>query len=222
MVSEEAITPENKGTIREEFLQKVDYLIEGLLRAKEYFDCYETIYNQQYENVKPLNVYPGFFQLCKQSFLYMPSVILAKMFDDNEKISLPKCRRILEQNWNSIVQNSADRTILAEYDQYLEASKDKKDKLKYIRDKLLAHNDPTAIHDDNLWATANMTVGDYWSLFRTAHEIIGILTMVTDMPTPVLGMGAPVELAHLVKIIESYPINKAEKKTVRRRADQGG
>ena len=198
-------------TIREGFLRKVDYLIEGLLRAKDYFDCYETIYNQQYENVKPLNVFPGFFQLCKQSFLYMPSVILAKMFDDDEKISLPKCRRTLEQNWNSIVLNNADRAILAEYDQYLEESKEKKEKLKYIRDKLLAHNDPVAIQDDNLWATANMTVGDYWCLFRTAYEIIGILTMLTDMPTPILGMGAPEELSHLVKIIKSYQISEAEK-----------
>ena len=141
----------------------------------------------------------------------MPSVILAKMFDDREKVSLPKCRSILEQNWESIVKTDSDRTILAEYDKYLQEARDKVEKLKYIRDKLLAHNDPIVIHDDNLWATANMTVGDYRRLIEIAHELIGILTILTDTPLIALGMGAPEEVARLVKVVELNMLNEKEK-----------
>ena len=48
-----------------------------------------------------------------------------------------------------------------------------------------------------------MTIGDYHKLIQAAHEIIGILTMVGDMSTPMLGMTVPDEMQILFRVIEN-------------------
>ena len=189
---------------REAYKKHVNYLGEQLVLAFEYFDCYRTIYNQQYKDVSILNVYPGFFQMCKQSFLHLSSLGLSKLFDMNSDISLYKCRNKLEQNWNKIVKGDYDReTLLKEMNDYLDQSKEHVEKLKNIRDGYLAHNDKMLLEIDNIWENAGMTIGDYHKLIQAAHEIIGILTMVGDMSTPMLGMTVPDEMQILFRVIEN-------------------
>ena len=195
---------------REAYKKHVNYLSEQLVVASEFFDCYKAIYNQQYKDVGILNEFPGFFQMCKQSFLHLSSLILSKLFDINSGISLRKCRNILEQNWNEIVKDDYDRiNLLKEIDYYLDQTKEYVDKLKTIRDKYLAHNDKKLLEIDNIWANVRMTIGDYHKLIQAAYEIIGTLTMVGDLNTPMLGMAVPDEMQTLFKILENAQRMKA-------------
>ena len=51
-----------------------------------------------------------------------------------------------------------------------------------------------------------MTIGDYHKLIQAAYEIIGTLTMLGDMSTPMLGMTVPNEMQDLFKIIDDAQI----------------
>lgn len=193
--------------ISESYKKSVKYLSEQLVLGNEFFDCYKAIYNQQYKDVNVLNVCPGFFQMCKESFLHLSSLHLSKLFDLNSGISFYKCRNMLEQNWNDIVKDDYKQTILLkEIDNYLDQSQAPVVKLKTIRDKYLAHNDKKLLETDNIWENVGMTIGDYHKLIQAAYEIIGTLTMLGDMSTPMLGMTVPNEMQDLFKIIDDAQI----------------
>lgn len=172
---------------REEFVERLNFLRDELLEADACFDLYKVLRNQQYIDVEPMNLAPGFFQVVMHSSINCAALHLARLYEENSQgVTISKLRNQLEQNCSQIgIKRDRAKQACQEIDRLWNANSEGIGKLKYLRDKTLAHNDKESLAD-TLWADVGITVGIYHQLISGAHDAICICYEILDLPIPAL------------------------------------
>lgn len=154
-----------------------EFLFDELMYIDMILEIHTFLKNQHVDKVDLLNIAPAFFGATENALLESGTIRLYKLFDsDNNAITVPKYLNYIEQNLKNIYGKDAtnnikkllkeDRTLLDEYKQSIS-------KLKVVRDKSLAHNDPKySLKAKDIWADAGVTYGDIHKLIKISGEVV--------------------------------------------------
>lgn len=194
----------NENQQKESFEQKVDFLIDELYKADEYFRGFEAFYNAAAAHGQTANLAKGVFHLSIQAYLNMSATALARLYDSNrDTISVIKIRSFLEQNWNSLCPEHNRKATLDEIDSELKKVNGRIEKIKTLRDRALAHNDKKQLNED-VWIDAGVSVKDYRDLISSAHEVLAICCCLLDKPVPCLNMGIAEDVQTIMDALVLY------------------
>lgn len=192
-----------KKEVSEKLVERFSHLKNELYTINELFIAYEKLYNKQATHLDVLNWTPGFFQLTLYSYINQFAVMLSRIYDHNKDAnSLLKLCDYIESNLKYIGYSmnktkefvDASRKILSD-NEYLVI------KLKNLRNLTLAHNDLGYI-EKNAWEEFSPTIGEYRSLVTSAHDIVCMLSILIDLPTPCLGMGVGNDIDYLITTLQ--------------------
>lgn len=194
----------NRLPLKEAFEQKIDFLIDELYKADEYFRGYEAFYSALAVQGKTANLAKGVFHLSIHSYLNMSATVLARLYDpDRDVISVKKIRPFLEQNWNELFLELDRKKVLDEIDAEFKKVEGYAEKIKTLRDKALAHNDKKQLKQD-VWTDVGLSVRDYRNLISCAHEVISICCCILDKPVPCLNMGIADDIHTIMDALVLY------------------
>lgn len=187
------------------FLQKLDQIKEEVILANESFEGYRAVYNRSAIDNEIMNCTPGIFHLFLYHSLISFSLILARLFDNDSKaITLRKLQNNLEQNYRSYkLSAEATKQAIKQIDSYFAKEQKTIDKLKYLRDKGLAHNDPKTTPSE-MWIYAGITAGEFESLLKSAYEITCIFLVLFDRPIPPRVIGIETDLDTIIDALRTY------------------
>lgn len=196
--------------MRERYQKIIKWLIDELYFASELFIGYKAIYNKQFSDLDLLNWTPGFFKITMYSYLNLSALMLYRMYDATETISLNKMISILEQNYIAfrLCPEESKRAIV-ESKRLFGTQQDSVLHLKTLRDKTLAHNDMKMLTTD-VWIDEGLTIGDYQSLINTAQEILCLCGKQIDVSSPLLGMGIDKDIDFLIDVIKAWEESKLQ------------
>lgn len=175
----EAIGTNTEKGIKKKFEEYSNYIIEEITEIDSMFDAYIGIYNKRVDCVELINMAPAFWGLVMDSFLNYSILMLAKLFDnDNEVISINKYINFVEQNKKYLFSNEIN-TDLAMKVKHIKKKLEEKEnyinKLKYVRDKSVAHNDKNIINKKiDVYEQHNFTIEEIHTLIEMVKEIVNI------------------------------------------------
>jgi hypothetical protein len=160
----------------EKYKKIYDYLADEITYIESMFDLYISLYNKRTTNLSQLNLAPAFFRLTTQAFLENSILRLCKLFDDdNKSISIYKLINYAEQN----IQSEYPKLKLIKQKYQNIVDEDIKQKLKKLRDNLLAHNDKLNL-DTDVWKQIGITIGEFHKIINSILEMLGDYSEIVE------------------------------------------
>lgn len=153
------------------------------------FNLYENIYKSKQNNLKELNIAPGFFSLVLDSLFSDMIVSLAKLYENYDgknrsDKNIIKFLNFIESNMNIFPSNQRDSSkasndtiitmdLIKDHRRKIKNSKETLDNLFHWRDKYYAHFDNKYFEDSNLLSVnAPLTPNDVYGLLELLAKIL--------------------------------------------------